>query len=114
MGENSLTRFTVLFQATVWQKARVSDHRAALMAVLGAASAANLLPVQHRQEQPEVSGALSKHGPGYGFQRERWGSSARLAREIRSSKIGMGLGGGSGGDYLVHYLFPSSLYFLNP
>ncbi|XP_022535800.2 PMS1 protein homolog 1 isoform X1 [Astyanax mexicanus] len=42
-------------KATVWQKARVSDHRAALMAVLGAASAANLLPVQHRQEQPEIA-----------------------------------------------------------
>ncbi|KAI4905127.1 hypothetical protein NFI96_020264, partial [Prochilodus magdalenae] len=82
-------RIIFTHNATVWQKARVSDHRAALMAVLGAASAANLLPVQHRQEQPEVSGALSKHGPGYGFQRERWGSSARLAREIRSSKSGV-------------------------
>ncbi|KAL6484345.1 hypothetical protein MHYP_G00063900 [Metynnis hypsauchen] len=42
-------------KAMVWQKARVSDHRTALMAVLGATSAANLLPVQHRQEQPEIS-----------------------------------------------------------
>ncbi|XP_051567024.1 PMS1 protein homolog 1 isoform X2 [Myxocyprinus asiaticus] len=41
-------------KAVVWQKARVSDHRAALMAVLGAASVANMLPVQHRQEQPEI------------------------------------------------------------
>uniref|UniRef100_A0AAR2KTC4 HMG box domain-containing protein n=1 Tax=Pygocentrus nattereri TaxID=42514 RepID=A0AAR2KTC4_PYGNA len=42
-------------KAMIWQKARVSDHRTALMAVLGATSAANLLPVQHRQEQPEIS-----------------------------------------------------------
>ncbi|XP_052004658.1 PMS1 protein homolog 1 [Xyrauchen texanus] len=41
-------------KAVVWQKARVSDHRAALMAVLGAASVANMLPVQHCQEQPEI------------------------------------------------------------
>lgn len=88
MGENSLTRFTVLFQATVWQKSRVSDHRAALMAVLGAASTANLLPVQHRQEQPEVSDALRKHGQSYGFQRERWGSSAQLAWGFRSFEMG--------------------------
>ncbi|XP_066542670.1 PMS1 protein homolog 1 isoform X2 [Hoplias malabaricus] len=42
-------------KATIWQKSRVSDHRAALMAVLGAATTANLLPVQHRQEQPEIA-----------------------------------------------------------
>lgn len=52
----------MLLQAVVWQKSRVSDHRAALMAVLGAACVANLLPVQHRQEQPEVSKAQRKHG----------------------------------------------------
>lgn len=51
----------MLLQAVVWQKSRVSDHRAALMAVLGAAFVANLLPIQHRQEQPEVSEALRKH-----------------------------------------------------
>ena len=60
MGENNLTRFTVLFQAVVWQKARVSDHRAALMAVIGAAAMANLLPLHHRQEHPEVSKVLRK------------------------------------------------------
>ncbi|XP_026127225.1 PMS1 protein homolog 1 [Carassius auratus] len=41
-------------KAVVWQKSRVSDHRTALMAVLGAASVANMLPVQHHQEQPEI------------------------------------------------------------
>uniref|UniRef100_A0A9J7ZJV5 PMS1 homolog 1, mismatch repair system component n=1 Tax=Cyprinus carpio carpio TaxID=630221 RepID=A0A9J7ZJV5_CYPCA len=41
-------------KAVVWQKSRVSDHRTALMAVLGAASVANMLPVQHHQEQPEL------------------------------------------------------------
>ncbi|KAA0715537.1 PMS1 protein -like protein 1 DNA mismatch repair protein [Triplophysa tibetana] len=51
-------------KAVVWQKSRVSDHRAALMAVLGAACVANLLPVQHRQEQPEIDidGFLPKPG----------------------------------------------------
>ncbi|NP_958476.2 PMS1 protein homolog 1 [Danio rerio] len=42
-------------KAVVWQKSRVSDHRTALMAVLGAASVANMLPVQHHQEQPEIT-----------------------------------------------------------
>ncbi|XP_073702181.1 PMS1 protein homolog 1 [Garra rufa] len=41
-------------KAVIWQKSRVSDHRTALMAVLGAASVANMLPVQHHQEQPEI------------------------------------------------------------
>ncbi|KAI7808549.1 PMS1 protein-like protein 1 [Triplophysa rosa] len=51
-------------KAVVWQKSRVSDHRAALMAVLGAACVANLLPVQHHQEQPEIDidGFLPKPG----------------------------------------------------
>ncbi|XDV30121.1 hypothetical protein PO909_033106 [Leuciscus waleckii] len=51
-------------KAVVWQKSRVSDHRTALMAVLGAASVANMLPVQHHQEQPEISidGFLPKPG----------------------------------------------------
>ncbi len=69
--KNNLTHFTVLLQAVVWQKSRVSDHRTALMAVLGAASVANMLPVQHHQEQPEVSEALRKHGHIYRFQREQ-------------------------------------------
>ncbi|XP_016301158.1 PMS1 protein homolog 1 isoform X2 [Sinocyclocheilus anshuiensis] len=43
-----------LNKAVVWQKSRVSDHRTALMAVLGAASVANMLPIQHHQEQPEI------------------------------------------------------------
>nr|AAI52496.1 Zp3a.2 protein [Danio rerio] len=42
-------------KAVVWQKSRVSDHRTALMAVLGAASVANMLPIQHHQEQPEIT-----------------------------------------------------------
>ncbi|KAK7154453.1 hypothetical protein R3I94_007700 [Phoxinus phoxinus] len=51
-------------KAVVWQKSRVSDHRTALMAVLGAASVANMLPVQHHQEQPEIDidGFLPKPG----------------------------------------------------
>lgn len=50
----------MLFQVVVWQKSRVSDHRAALMAVIGAASMANMLPLHHRQEHPEVSQVLRK------------------------------------------------------
>ncbi|XP_026872255.2 PMS1 protein homolog 1 isoform X1 [Electrophorus electricus] len=42
-------------KAMFWQKAKVSDHRAALVAVLGAASVASLLPFQHRQEQPQIA-----------------------------------------------------------
>ncbi|XP_062862484.1 PMS1 protein homolog 1 [Trichomycterus rosablanca] len=42
-------------RVVVWQKARVSDHGAALMAVLGSSIGTNLLPVQHRHEQAEIS-----------------------------------------------------------
>ncbi|XP_076858450.1 PMS1 protein homolog 1 [Brachyhypopomus gauderio] len=42
-------------KAVFWQKSRVSDHRSALGAVLGPASAASLLPFQHRQEQPQIT-----------------------------------------------------------
>ncbi|KAI1884872.1 hypothetical protein AGOR_G00214340 [Albula goreensis] len=42
-------------KAVVWQKPKVSDRRTALLAVLGTASIANLLPLQHRQEQPKVT-----------------------------------------------------------
>ncbi|XP_041940022.1 PMS1 protein homolog 1 isoform X2 [Alosa sapidissima] len=42
-------------KVVVWQKSRVSDHRAALMAVIGAALMANMFPLQHRQEHPEIS-----------------------------------------------------------
>ncbi|KAB5577397.1 hypothetical protein PHYPO_G00209470 [Pangasianodon hypophthalmus] len=42
-------------KAVVWQKSKVSDHGAALMAVLGSSTAANLLPVRHRHEQAEIS-----------------------------------------------------------
>ncbi|KAM9486397.1 PMS1 protein homolog 1 isoform 2-T5 [Clarias gariepinus] len=42
-------------KAMVWQKSKVSDHGAALMAVLGSSTAANLLPVRHRHEQEEIS-----------------------------------------------------------
>ncbi|KAF5903384.1 PMS1 protein 1, partial [Clarias magur] len=42
-------------KAVVWQKSKVSDRGAALMAVLGSSTAANLLPVRHRHEQEEIS-----------------------------------------------------------
>ncbi|KAJ8351637.1 hypothetical protein SKAU_G00231130 [Synaphobranchus kaupii] len=40
-------------KAVVWQKPRVSDHRRALLAALGTAPTANLLPLQHRHQQPQ-------------------------------------------------------------
>ncbi|XP_062390522.1 PMS1 protein homolog 1 [Sardina pilchardus] len=42
-------------KVVVWQKSRVSDRRAALMAVIGAAATANMFPLRHRQEHPEIS-----------------------------------------------------------
>ncbi|KAG7330809.1 hypothetical protein KOW79_004778 [Hemibagrus wyckioides] len=42
-------------KAVIWQKSKVSDHGAALMAVLGSSTAANLLPVRHHHEQAEIS-----------------------------------------------------------
>lgn len=64
--------FTVLFQAMVWQKSKVSDHGAALMAVLGSSTAANLLPVRHRHEQEEVSDALRNGGKSDRTLQEFW------------------------------------------
>ncbi|XP_041117645.1 PMS1 protein homolog 1-like isoform X1 [Polyodon spathula] len=51
-------------KAIVWQKARVSDHKMALMSVLGTALMSNMLPFQHHQVHPEVSlsGFLPKPG----------------------------------------------------
>lgn len=45
----------ILFQVVAWQKAKVTDHRSALLATLGPSAVANLLPSHHHQEQPEVS-----------------------------------------------------------
>ncbi|XP_040913728.1 PMS1 protein homolog 1 isoform X2 [Toxotes jaculatrix] len=41
-------------KVVVWQKAKVTDHRSALLATLGPSAVANLLPCHHRQEQPEI------------------------------------------------------------
>lgn len=45
----------ILLQVVVWQKAKVPDHRSALVATLGPSAVINLVPCYHRQEQPEVS-----------------------------------------------------------
>ncbi|XP_061091391.1 PMS1 protein homolog 1 [Conger conger] len=42
-------------KAVVWQKPRVSDHRRALLAALGTVPTANLLPLQHRHQQPQIA-----------------------------------------------------------
>ncbi|CAJ1078713.1 PMS1 protein homolog 1 [Xyrichtys novacula] len=41
-------------KVVVWQKAKVADHRSALIATLGSGTIANLLPCYHHQEQPEI------------------------------------------------------------
>ncbi|KAM9851384.1 PMS1 protein homolog 1 [Aulostomus maculatus] len=54
-------------KAVVWQKAKVVDHRGALLATLGPGAVANLLPCHHRQEQPEIflEGFLPKPGADF-------------------------------------------------
>ncbi|XP_022596461.1 PMS1 protein homolog 1 [Seriola dumerili] len=54
-------------KVVVWQKAKVADHRSALLATLGPSAAANLLPCHHHQEQPEISldGFFPKPGADY-------------------------------------------------
>uniref|UniRef100_A0A8C9ZKC9 PMS1 homolog 1, mismatch repair system component n=1 Tax=Sander lucioperca TaxID=283035 RepID=A0A8C9ZKC9_SANLU len=54
-------------KVVVWQKAKVADHRSALLATLGASAVANLLPCHHHQEQPEIvlDGFFPKPGADY-------------------------------------------------
>ncbi|XP_071328618.1 PMS1 protein homolog 1 isoform X3 [Trachinotus anak] len=54
-------------KVVVWQKAKVADHRSALLATLGPGAAANLLPCHHHQEQPEIllDGFFPKPGADY-------------------------------------------------
>uniref|UniRef100_A0A9J8AD36 PMS1 homolog 1, mismatch repair system component n=1 Tax=Cyprinus carpio carpio TaxID=630221 RepID=A0A9J8AD36_CYPCA len=52
-------------KAVVWQKSRVSDHRTALMAVLGAASVANMLPVHLMFAQIGIDGFFPKPGSDF-------------------------------------------------
>ncbi|RXM37282.1 PMS1 protein-like 1 [Acipenser ruthenus] len=51
-------------EAIVWQKARVSDHKMALVSVLGTALMSSMLRFQHHQMDPEVTlnGFLPKPG----------------------------------------------------
>ncbi|KAF7655820.1 hypothetical protein LDENG_00049500 [Lucifuga dentata] len=41
-------------KVVVLQKAKVPDHRSALLATLGSSAVANLIPCHHHQEQPEI------------------------------------------------------------
>uniref|UniRef100_A0A3Q3XMJ9 DNA mismatch repair protein S5 domain-containing protein n=1 Tax=Mola mola TaxID=94237 RepID=A0A3Q3XMJ9_MOLML len=41
-------------KVVVWQKAKVADHRSALVATLGSSVVANLLPCHRHQEQPQI------------------------------------------------------------
>ncbi|XP_069790787.1 PMS1 protein homolog 1-like isoform X3 [Narcine bancroftii] len=51
-------------KAVVWQKAKVSDHKMALLTVLGTAVMVSMVPIQHREQEPEIflSGFLPKPG----------------------------------------------------
>ncbi|XP_026151406.1 PMS1 protein homolog 1 [Mastacembelus armatus] len=51
-------------KVVVWQKAKVADHRSALLATLGPSAVANLLPCHHHQEQLElfIDGFFPKPG----------------------------------------------------
>ncbi|XP_023398520.1 PMS1 protein homolog 1 isoform X5 [Loxodonta africana] len=50
-------------KAVIWQKTRVSDHKMALMSVLGTAIMGNMESFQHHSEESEIylSGFLPKH-----------------------------------------------------
>ncbi|XP_070770762.1 PMS1 protein homolog 1 [Enoplosus armatus] len=54
-------------KVVIWQKAKVGDHRSALLATLGPGAVANLLPCHHHQEQPEIvlDGFFPKPGADY-------------------------------------------------
>ncbi|XP_045909296.1 PMS1 protein homolog 1 [Micropterus dolomieu] len=54
-------------RVVIWQKAKVADHRSALLATLGPSTVANLLPCHHHQEQPEIilDGFFPKPGADY-------------------------------------------------
>ncbi|KAM8857452.1 PMS1 protein homolog 1 [Synchiropus picturatus] len=54
-------------KVVVWQKAKVPDHRSALVSMLGSSTVANLLPVHHHQEEPEIilDGLLPRPGADY-------------------------------------------------
>ncbi|XP_048390352.1 PMS1 protein homolog 1 isoform X2 [Stegostoma tigrinum] len=51
-------------KAVVWQKAKVSDHKMALLTVLGTAVMVSMVPIRHHEQEPEIflSGFLPKPG----------------------------------------------------
>ncbi|XP_078084714.1 PMS1 protein homolog 1 isoform X3 [Mustelus asterias] len=51
-------------KAVVWQKAKVSDHKMALLTFLGTAVMVSMVPIQHHEQEPEIflSGFLPKLG----------------------------------------------------
>ncbi|XP_078260233.1 PMS1 protein homolog 1 isoform X2 [Rhinoraja longicauda] len=51
-------------KAVVWQKAKVSGHKMALLTVLGTAVMVSMVPIQHHEQEPEIflSGFLPKPG----------------------------------------------------
>lgn len=56
-------------KAVIWQKTRVSDHKMALMSVLGTAVMGNMESVQYHSEESQIylSGFLPKHGADHSF-----------------------------------------------
>lgn len=45
----------ILFQAVIWQKTKVLDHKMAFMSVVGTAVMGSMVPFQHHCKDPEVS-----------------------------------------------------------
>ncbi|XP_030065270.1 PMS1 protein homolog 1 isoform X2 [Microcaecilia unicolor] len=74
-GEVSSALFTLLAEedntsdkkAVIWQKTRVSDHKMALLSVLGTAVMSSMVPFQHQCEDSEVllNGFLPKPNSNY-------------------------------------------------
>ncbi|XP_065736324.1 PMS1 protein homolog 1 isoform X3 [Phocoena phocoena] len=56
-------------KAVIWQKTRVSDHKMALMSVLGTAVMGNMEPFQYHSEESQIylSGFLPKHDADHSF-----------------------------------------------
>ncbi|XP_007116630.1 PMS1 protein homolog 1 isoform X1 [Physeter macrocephalus] len=56
-------------KAIIWQKTRVSDHKMALMSVLGTAVMGNMEPFQYHSEESQIylSGFLPKHDADHSF-----------------------------------------------
>lgn len=63
MSLQSIEKISLCYTAIIWQKTRVSDHKMALMSVLGTAVMGNMEAFQYHSEESQIylSGFLPKH-----------------------------------------------------